>query len=74
VIDTGGGNVATGMCETLGANEIVFEVVVEGTVDVTGDTGVTYMVVIAGIRPNYEITRGKVDAGSTEPDGADAGV
>ncbi|KAH9298703.1 hypothetical protein KI387_030385, partial [Taxus chinensis] len=52
----------------------LFGVVVEGTVDVTGAMGVTDVAVIAGIGPNYEMTGGKVDVGSTEPDGTDAGV
>ncbi|KAH9291451.1 hypothetical protein KI387_043361, partial [Taxus chinensis] len=45
-----------------------------GTVDVTGAMEVTYATIIAGIGPNYETTRGKVDVGKTEPDGADVGV
>ncbi|KAH9331878.1 hypothetical protein KI387_003986, partial [Taxus chinensis] len=69
VTDTGGGNVATGMYETLGVDEVVFGVVVEGMVDVMGATEVTDVAVIAGIEPNYEITGGKVDAGSTDLDG-----
>ncbi|KAH9316820.1 hypothetical protein KI387_044558, partial [Taxus chinensis] len=43
-------------------------------VDVAGATEVADMTVIAGIGPSCEMTGGKVDAGSTEPDGADAGV
>ncbi|KAH9293397.1 hypothetical protein KI387_041400, partial [Taxus chinensis] len=74
VTDMGGGNVATGMCETLGVDEVVFGVVVEGMVDVTGATEMADVAVIAGIGPSCEMTGGKVDAGSTEPDGADAGV
>ncbi|KAH9331752.1 hypothetical protein KI387_003860, partial [Taxus chinensis] len=74
VTDTGGGNVAMGMCETLGADDIVFGVVVDGMVDVTGATEVTYTAVIAGIGPNCETNGGKVDARSTKPDGVDAGV
>ncbi|KAH9294280.1 hypothetical protein KI387_040516, partial [Taxus chinensis] len=62
------------MCETLGGDEVVFGVVVEGTVDVMGATEVTDVAVIVGIGPNCEMTGGKVDAGSTELDGADVGV
>ncbi|KAH9306971.1 hypothetical protein KI387_011375, partial [Taxus chinensis] len=60
--------------ETLGVDEVVFGVVVKGTVDVMGAIEVTDVAVIAGIEPNYETTGGKVDAGSTELDGADAEV
>ncbi|KAH9316434.1 hypothetical protein KI387_025061, partial [Taxus chinensis] len=35
---------------------------------------VTDVEVIVGIGPSCEMTGGKVEAGSTEPDGADAGV
>ncbi|KAH9305694.1 hypothetical protein KI387_010098, partial [Taxus chinensis] len=49
-------------------------VVVEGTVDVMGAIEVADAEVIAGIGPNCEMTGGKVDAGSIEPDAADAGV
>ncbi|KAH9298515.1 hypothetical protein KI387_030197, partial [Taxus chinensis] len=49
-------------------------VVVEGTVDVTGATEVADAAVITGIGPNCETTRDKVDAGSTELDGANTGV
>ncbi|KAH9319873.1 hypothetical protein KI387_021642, partial [Taxus chinensis] len=35
---------------------------------------VTDVAVIAGIEPNCEMTGGKVDAGNTEPDGADVEV
>ncbi|KAH9300909.1 hypothetical protein KI387_012492, partial [Taxus chinensis] len=45
-----------------------------GMVDVAGATEVADVAVIAGIGPSYETTGGKVDAGSMEPDGADAGV
>ncbi|KAH9311617.1 hypothetical protein KI387_026652, partial [Taxus chinensis] len=45
-----------------------------GTVDVTGATRVADMEIIVGIGPNCKTTRGKVDAGSTEPDGDDVGV
>ncbi|KAH9298497.1 hypothetical protein KI387_030179, partial [Taxus chinensis] len=74
VIDTGGGNVATGMCETLGVDEVAIWVVIEGMVDLAGATEVVDTTVIAGIGISYETTRGKVYVGSTEPDGADAGV
>ncbi|KAH9309081.1 hypothetical protein KI387_036992, partial [Taxus chinensis] len=74
VTDTGGRNVAIGMCETLGVDEVVFGVVSEGMVDVMWAMEVTNISVITGIGHNYEMTRGKVDVGSTEPDGADAGV
>ncbi|KAH9296256.1 hypothetical protein KI387_039844, partial [Taxus chinensis] len=45
-----------------------------GMVDVAGATEVADVAVIVGIGPSCETTGGKVDAGSTEPDGADAGV
>ncbi|KAH9313756.1 hypothetical protein KI387_022383, partial [Taxus chinensis] len=69
-----GGNVATGMYETLGVDEVVFGVVIEGMVDVMGATEITDVAVMEGIEPNCEMTGGKVDAGSTKPDGADAKV
>ncbi|KAH9308920.1 hypothetical protein KI387_036831, partial [Taxus chinensis] len=59
VTDTGGGNVATSMYETLGADEVVFGVVVEGTMDVMGATDITDTAVMAGIEPNYETNGGK---------------
>ncbi|KAH9316901.1 hypothetical protein KI387_018670, partial [Taxus chinensis] len=74
VTDTGGGNVATGMYETLGVDEVLFGVVVKGKVDVMGITEIADAAVIAGIEPNYEIVGGKVDTGSTESHGVDAGV
>ncbi|KAH9308634.1 hypothetical protein KI387_036545, partial [Taxus chinensis] len=74
VTDIRGGNVATGMCEILGVDEVVFGVVVEGTVDVTGAMKVTYAALIVGMGPNYETTMGKVDVGSTKPYGANVGV
>ncbi|KAH9305096.1 hypothetical protein KI387_009500, partial [Taxus chinensis] len=43
-------------------------------VDVASATKVAYVAVIVGIGPNYEATGGKVDVGSTEPDGSDVGV
>ncbi|KAH9313411.1 hypothetical protein KI387_044045 [Taxus chinensis] len=43
-------------------------------VDAMGATEVADVAVITGIGPNYETTGGEVDVGSTEPDGADAGV
>ncbi|KAH9327932.1 hypothetical protein KI387_000040, partial [Taxus chinensis] len=49
-------------------------VVVEGMVDVMGGTKITDAVVMVGIEPNCEMTRGKVDVGSMEPDGADVEV
>ncbi|KAH9331775.1 hypothetical protein KI387_003883, partial [Taxus chinensis] len=45
-----------------------------GTVDVTSATEVTNTEVIVGIGPNCETTGGKVDVGSMEPNGDDAGV
>ncbi|KAH9315397.1 hypothetical protein KI387_024024, partial [Taxus chinensis] len=54
--------------------EVVFGVDVEGTVEVTGATEVEDVALIMGIGPNSEITGGKVDVGSTDPDGADVGV
>ncbi|KAH9317562.1 hypothetical protein KI387_019331, partial [Taxus chinensis] len=74
IIDTGGGNVAMGMCETLGADEVGFGVVVAGMVDVAGATEVADVVFIEDIGPSCETIGGKVDAGNTEPDGDDAGV
>ncbi|KAH9323733.1 hypothetical protein KI387_018372, partial [Taxus chinensis] len=71
VTDTGGVNVATGLYETLGVNEVVFWVVVEGMVDVMGATEVANATFIAGIKPNSEMARGKVDTRIMEPDGAD---
>ncbi|KAH9306970.1 hypothetical protein KI387_011374, partial [Taxus chinensis] len=71
VTGTGGGNVATGMLETLRVDEVVFRVAVKGMVDVMGATEVTNMAVMAGIEPNCETTGGKVDVGSRELDGAD---
>ncbi|KAH9331846.1 hypothetical protein KI387_003954, partial [Taxus chinensis] len=59
------------MCETLGVDEVAFWVVFEGIVDVVGATEVEDMAVIVGIGPSCEMTGGKVDAGSTELDGAD---
>ncbi|KAH9302344.1 hypothetical protein KI387_013927, partial [Taxus chinensis] len=73
VTDTGGGSVATGICETIGVDEVVFWVVGEGIVDVVGAMDVADVEVIAGIGPSCEMIGGKVDAGSVEPDGADAG-
>ncbi|KAH9312290.1 hypothetical protein KI387_027325, partial [Taxus chinensis] len=43
-------------------------------VDVVDAMEVADASVIAGIRLSCETTGGKVDAGSMEPDGADAGV
>ncbi|KAH9320670.1 hypothetical protein KI387_015309, partial [Taxus chinensis] len=43
-------------------------------VDVTGVMDIVDTAVIAGIGPSYEMTGGKVDAGSVESDGADVGV
>ncbi|KAH9302482.1 hypothetical protein KI387_014065, partial [Taxus chinensis] len=43
-------------------------------VDVAGVTEVADAAVIVGIGPSYKTTGGKVDAGSIEPDGADARV
>ncbi|KAH9294935.1 hypothetical protein KI387_038523, partial [Taxus chinensis] len=74
VTETRGHNVAMGMCKTLGADEIVFGVVVEGTMDVTCAMGVTNVRVIACIGPKCETTGGKVDVGSMEPDGANVEV
>ncbi|KAH9306744.1 hypothetical protein KI387_011148, partial [Taxus chinensis] len=74
VTDTGGGSVAMGICETIGADEVVFWVVFKGMVDVAGVTDVADAAVIVGIGPSCEMTGGKVDAGRVEPDGADAGV
>ncbi|KAH9299242.1 hypothetical protein KI387_030924, partial [Taxus chinensis] len=45
-----------------------------GTVDVIRAIEVTDVAVIAATEPNYEMTGAKVDAGSTEPDGANAEV
>ncbi|KAH9309021.1 hypothetical protein KI387_036932, partial [Taxus chinensis] len=72
VANTGGGNVAMGMYETLGKDEVMFGVVAKGMVDVISATGVTDVVVIAGIGPNCEMTGGKVEAGNMEPDGVEA--
>ncbi|KAH9311608.1 hypothetical protein KI387_026643, partial [Taxus chinensis] len=74
VADNGGGSVATGICETLWADEVTFWMVAEGMVDVAGVTYIADMAVIAGIGPSCETTGDKVDAGSVELDGANAGV
>ncbi|KAH9318399.1 hypothetical protein KI387_020168, partial [Taxus chinensis] len=49
-------------------------VVIVGMVDVAGVTEVSDAEVIVGIGPSCKMTGAKVDAGSTEPDRADAGV
>ncbi|KAH9302721.1 hypothetical protein KI387_014304, partial [Taxus chinensis] len=74
VTDTEGGCVATGICETIGVDEVMFWVVGEGIVDVAGATDVVDAVVIAGIGLSYEMIGGKVDEGSVELEGADAEV
>ncbi|KAH9329654.1 hypothetical protein KI387_001762, partial [Taxus chinensis] len=43
-------------------------------VDVASATEIVDVAAIKSIEPNYEKTRGKVDAGNAEPDGADVGV
>ncbi|KAH9306771.1 hypothetical protein KI387_011175, partial [Taxus chinensis] len=45
-----------------------------GMVDVMSAMEMAEVVVISGIGPSYKMTGGKVDVGSTEPDGADVGV
>ncbi|KAH9322014.1 hypothetical protein KI387_016653, partial [Taxus chinensis] len=45
-----------------------------GMVDVVGATEVENAAVIVGIGPSCETNGGKVDVGSIELDGADAGV
>ncbi|KAH9287452.1 hypothetical protein KI387_031569, partial [Taxus chinensis] len=62
------------ICEIIGADEVMFWVVGKGIVDVVGAIDVADVVVIAGIGPSYEMTRGKGGEGSTELEGADAEV
>ncbi|KAH9327579.1 hypothetical protein KI387_007757, partial [Taxus chinensis] len=59
VTDTGGGYVATGVCETIGEDEVTFWVVGEGIVDVAGAMDVADAVVMVGIGRSYEMTGGK---------------
>ncbi|KAH9296501.1 hypothetical protein KI387_040089, partial [Taxus chinensis] len=56
VIDTRGGCVAMGICETIGTDEVMFWVVDEGIVDVAGVINVVDVAVIAGIGPSCEMT------------------
>ncbi|KAH9316055.1 hypothetical protein KI387_024682, partial [Taxus chinensis] len=65
----------TGICETIGMDEVMFWVVGEGILDVAGAIDVADVAVIVGMGPSYETTGGKAGVGSMEPEevGAEVG-
>ncbi|KAH9313600.1 hypothetical protein KI387_022227, partial [Taxus chinensis] len=72
--NTRGGCVATGICETIGVDEVTFWVVGESIVNVAGVIDVADAAVIAGIGPSCKTTGGKANADNVESEGADTAV
>ncbi|KAH9298105.1 hypothetical protein KI387_029787, partial [Taxus chinensis] len=73
-IDTRGGCVIMGICETIGMNEVIFWVIGKGIVDIMGAIDVADVAVIARIGPICEMTGAKEGVGNTEPEGVDTEV
>ncbi|KAH9328308.1 hypothetical protein KI387_000416, partial [Taxus chinensis] len=64
VIDTMGGCVTMGICETMGADCVMVCVVDEGTTDMTGARENVDVAVMMGMGPNCETTEGKAGEGN----------